>query len=87
LAEKLIISMRYGGRSGIRTHEGLAPLAVFKSDFGTKRQAFDTDEILAARLGKPRGIGESSRILAVVSGNWHPYMPLDDTDESLTRTF
>jgi hypothetical protein len=27
------------------------------------------------------------RILAVVSGNWHPYMPPDDTDESLTRTF
>jgi integrase len=82
-----MITMESGGRGGIRTHEGLAPLAVFKSDFGTKRQAFDPDEILVARLGKPRGIVESSLILAVVSGNWHPYMPPNDTDESLTRNF
>src|SRR6266516_6495238 len=30
-AETLMISMRYGGRGGIRTHEGLTPLAVVKT--------------------------------------------------------
>jgi hypothetical protein len=87
-----------GGNLAAKSVSGAAPdgytilattssLAVNETDLRGKSQAFDTDEILAVRLEKPRGIGKSSRTLAVVFGSQRPYILPDDTDEPLTRTF